>query len=396
METVTQNIQVFTNSISQHLSGVIGALLILLIGYFIAKALRSFVNKQLTRLKLNERFGLQEESRFGLNLADIISSLIYYVLLIYAIVVALDMLGVGSVLTPLQNMLNSFVSFLPNLLAAAIIGFAGYVLASMAASAVAGAVGYLDKVVTQVDLQGSVNVVKLVRQLVFLAVFVPILIVALNALKIEVISAPATQMLSDLMSFIPRILSFTMILAVFYVGGKLLTDWVGDLLQSLGFDEFASRIGLASVLGQQSLAKLLKNIAFFFLLFTGIITAVEKLELPQLVDILRRIFDMTGQISFGLLILAVGNFIASLVRTNIDVPNTNNRALASIAYYTILVLFLAMAFKAMGIADSIVDLAFGALVGAIALAIALSFGLGGREAAGKQMDHWLKKLRGEK
>jgi len=395
MEPITESFRVFTNAIGQRLSGVIGALIILLIGYFIAKGLRSLISKQLGRLRINERLGMQEQSRYGLNLAGVIASIVYYIVLIYAIVVALDVLGVGSVLTPLENMLNSFVTFLPSLLGAGIIGFAGYVLANLAASAVAGSLQYLDKVVDQVDLQGSVNVVNLVRQLVFLAVFVPILIIALNALRIEVISVPATQMLTDLMSFVPRILSFTMILAVFYIGGKLLTDWVGDLLLSLGLDEFSSRINLASVIGSQSLSRLVKNIAFFFLLFTGIIAAVEKLGLPQLTDILRRLFDMTGQIAFGLLILAVGNFIANLVRTNLDTSGPANRSMASVAYYAILILFLAMAFKAMGIADSIVDLAFGALVGAIALAIALSFGLGGREAAGKQMDHWLKKMRGE-
>ncbi len=52
-----------------------------------------------------------------------------------------------------------------------------------------------------------------------------------------------------------------------------------------------------------------------------------------------------------------------------------------------------MGLRAMGIADDIVNLAFGLAFGAIAVAVALSFGLGGREAAGKQMEHWLSKLR---
>jgi hypothetical protein len=69
--------------------------------------------------------------------------------------------------------------------------------------------------------------------------------------------------------------------------------------------------------------------------------------------------------------------------------------LAGMARYTILALVLAMGLRAMGIADDIVDLAFGLTLGAVAVAVALSFGLGGREAAGKQMDIWLARLRGE-
>jgi hypothetical protein len=56
-------------------------------------------------------------------------------------------------------------------------------------------------------------------------------------------------------------------------------------------------------------------------------------------------------------------------------------------------LVLAMGLRAMGIADSIVNLAFGLTLGAVAVAFALSFGLGGREAAGRLLEHWLSKLR---
>jgi hypothetical protein len=55
-----------------------------------------------------------------------------------------------------------------------------------------------------------------------------------------------------------------------------------------------------------------------------------------------------------------------------------------------------MGLRAMGIADDIVNLAFGLTLGAIAVAVALSFGLGGREAAGRQMEHWLASWRKEK
>ena len=52
-----------------------------------------------------------------------------------------------------------------------------------------------------------------------------------------------------------------------------------------------------------------------------------------------------------------------------------------------------MGLRAMGIADDIVNMAFGLILGAVAVAFAVSFGLGGREAAGKQMEYWLSNLR---
>jgi hypothetical protein len=73
----------------------------------------------------------------------------------------------------------------------------------------------------------------------------------------------------------------------------------------------------------------------------------------------------------------------------------SQRGLARVAHLAILGLVIAMGLRAMGIADDIVNLAFALTFGAVAVAVALSFGLGGREAAGRQMEYWLAKLRKE-
>ncbi len=70
-------------------------------------------------------------------------------------------------------------------------------------------------------------------------------------------------------------------------------------------------------------------------------------------------------------------------------------AIANVARYAILGIVLAMGLRAMGLADDIVNLAFGLTLGGVAIAFALAFGLGGREATGRQMEHWFSRLRGE-
>ena len=96
----------------------------------------------------------------------------------------------------------------------------------------------------------------------------------------------------------------------------------------------------------------------------------------------------------GGVILLVGFWLANLVHTAIARTGTEHaKGLARIAQLAILGLVIAMGLRAMGLADDIVNLAFGLTFGAVAVALALSFGLGGREAAGKQMEHWLSKLR---
>ena len=97
---------------------------------------------------------------------------------------------------------------------------------------------------------------------------------------------------------------------------------------------------------------------------------------------------------FGLVILAIGlwlaNFVCELVRSS-GTPSAP--FLASVARVAILTLAFAMALQHMGLADEIINLAFGLLLGAIAVAVALAFGLGARDIAGREVEKWLKSSR---
>ena len=89
--------------------------------------------------------------------------------------------------------------------------------------------------------------------------------------------------------------------------------------------------------------------------------------------------------------MAVGNWIATLASTSFA-KGTDNKFVSSVIKVAILAIFLAMGLRTMGLADEIVNLAFGITLGTIAVTIALSFGLGGREAAGKQMAKIIEKF----
>jgi hypothetical protein len=96
----------------------------------------------------------------------------------------------------------------------------------------------------------------------------------------------------------------------------------------------------------------------------------------------------------GAAILVIGFWLANIAHDAIRRASGEQRVgLAQLARIAIVGLVIAMGLRAMGIADDIVNLAFGLTFGAVAIAIALSFGLGGREAAGRQMEHWLSQLR---
>ena len=99
--------------------------------------------------------------------------------------------------------------------------------------------------------------------------------------------------------------------------------------------------------------------------------------------------NIAGRVFFGLIILVAGSFIANMASKAMA---NSDEWLASLVKFAVLGIFLAFALHTMGISQSIVNMAFGFTLGAVAVAFALSFGLGGREAAGKQMQQFFDKM----
>jgi hypothetical protein len=218
------------------------------------------------------------------------------------------------------------------------------------------------------------------------------LIIALDTLKMDAISQPATEMLSSLLLAIPKIIAAIILLGIFFIIGKYVVSILSDLLRNFGVDNLAEGMGISAFLGGKSFSSVIGNVALFFIMFTGIIAAADKLELGQVEVILSNVFGIAGKVFFGLIILLAGLMISNLAVRAVSEAE-GGAYLAPIVRFAIIGIFLAFALHTMGIAESIVNLAFGLTLGAIAVAFALSFGLGGREAAGKQMDHVFKKIR---
>lgn len=373
---------------------IVAALLILLIGYFIAKVLQSLTYKLLKKTGLDNRIAATTSSDIKPERA--LSKLVYYIVMVMVLLAALDLLGINSIMDPLNEMVKNFLSFIPNLVAAALIGFVGYVIANIVSSLVGMASGFLERMGAKAGLSTEINLTNILTKVVFIIIFIPILIAALDALKLDAITNPLKGMLETFVGAIPKIIAAGIIIGVFYIGGKFITGLLKGLLESFGTDKMSERLGLSSIVGENTkMSSLIANVVFFFIMFIGIITGMERLEFVRLNSILTEIFELTGQISFGLVILVLGNFLANLAYKTMA-SGRSDTFIASIARIIILGLFLAISLRTMGIADNIVELAFGLTLGAVAVAVALSFGLGGREAAGEQMKRILDKFNKDK
>ena len=328
-----------------------------------------------------------------------IGDVLYWLVLLMFLPAILGTLKMEGLLAPVQGMVDKILAMLPNILAAAIIGLVGWFVARILRDLVENLLQVVgvNRIGEKAGLTGNVSLSQLGGLLVFIFVFVPALVAALNTLQIEAISAPATQMLGAFMAAIPNIFAAVIILSIAFVLARFISGLIARMLDGLGANTLPEKLGLAAVSADGfSLSAFVGKVVSVFIMLFAAVEASNQLGFAQVSTIVSTLIEFAGQVLLGGVILGAGFWIAGVAhKAVIRVAGESAAAMAGILRAAILGLVMAMGLRAMGIADDIVNLAFGLVLGAIAVAFALSFGLGGREAAGKQMEHWLAKLRND-
>lgn len=375
---------------------LLGGIVIALVAWVVASLTRTIATKALSATRLDTTIareaGMQPMSANAGNV-------LYWLIILLFLPAILGTLQLGGLLDPVQNMVDQILTMLPNIIGALVIGFVGWFVARLLRDLVANlleATGF-DSLGARVGLAPDIRLSRVAGLVVFIFVLVPALIAAINALKIEAISEPATEMLTTFMAAVPKVFAAMVILTVAYFLARFISGLVAKLLHGFGADGMMSKMGLVQVeQGGFRVSELAGTIASIFIFLFASVEAANQLGFEQIEDLVTKLIEFAGQIVLGSIILVAGFWLANVAHKGIlRVSGAGEGAsvLADLARVAILGLVLAMGLRAMGIADDIVNLAFALVLGAIAVAVALSFGLGGREAAGRQMEYWLQKLR---
>ncbi|MGF1513417.1 MAG: mechanosensitive ion channel [Elainellaceae cyanobacterium] len=360
-------------------------------------------------------------------------------------------------LGPIQNLIDEVLSVLPNIFGAILIGLIGWIIARVVRGIVTNLLASMgaDRLGERFGLSGGTSsgttrtaatagttgttsdsglqLSKLVGTVVYVLILIPVAIEALNTLDIDAISDPATNMLELAITFIPRIFAAALIMVAFYVVGRFLSELATTLLTSIGFNrvfewlglheiqrnvqtepqepvvppvdpnaEFGSTPGVTTrtTSGSQSLNKRrtpseIVGISILIgTLIVGAVAASDALGFEQLTNIFQAVLAVALRVLSGVVVFAIGLYFANLAFSLISsTGSSQSRILAQTARIAIIGLVSAMALQQMGVATNIVNLAFGLLLGAIAVAIAIAFGLGGRDIASEEIRGWLNSFK---
>lgn len=396
LEIVSEPLQALVTKVFEFGPSVFAGAVLALVAWVLANIVRTLATSALSKTTIDEKVSHAADMK---PVSDSIGDVLYWLILLMFLPAILGALRMEGLLVPVQGMVDKILAILPNILAAAIIGLVGWFVARILRDLVQNllqVVG-LDRVGEKAGLTGNVSLSQLVGLLVLVFVFVPALVAALNTLQIEAISGPATQMLGSFMAAIPDIFAAVIILSIAFVLARFISGLIARMLDGLGANAFPEKLGLAAVSADGfSISVFAGQVVSVFIMLFATVEASNRLGFQQVSGIVSMLIEFAGQVLLGGVILTAGFWMAGIAhKAVIRVAGETATMMAGILRVAILGLVLAMGLRAMGIADDIVNLAFGLVLGAIAVAFALSFGLGGREAAGKQMEHWLAKFREE-
>jgi hypothetical protein len=388
---ITEPLNLFLKEVFEYAPRILSATVVMGVAWLVASTLRFLVNRIGLATKLGERLGTQAGLKAGeaMPISKTLGDAIYWLILLLFLPVVLNALKLEGLLKPVQGMVDEVLGVIPNVFAASIILAVGWLVARILQRLVTNlsAAAGVDSLSARVGLSAAIGkkpLSSLLGLVVYILVLLPVLIAALNVLALEAITGPASDMLERILGAFPAIFAAALLLLIAFLVGRIVANLVTQLLSSAGFDKLTEKLGI-SVKHQKRNQKpsiLVGHLTLIIIVLFATMEALSLLEFELMAMLLQDFIVFVGQVLLGLAIFGLALYLSNVVYRTISASGAHQAQLfALVARVAVLVLGGAMALQQMGLAEEIINLSFGLLFGAIAVAVAIAFGIGGRELA---------------
>jgi hypothetical protein len=389
---------------------VLIALLIIVATWIVARAVKWALQKAIDRSPaLKKHVTGSPEETVGHQLGTIAKLIIWLV----GIMAALQFLGVAQILDPINRLLIEIFAFLPRLLGAGVLFFVGLIVARIVRRLIETMLIAInvDGLMARIgigDTGGTVptppeavppgaapgatraSLAKAAGVLVYALIIIPIAISAVGILGIEAISGPATAMLNQILAAIPHVLYAALWIGIAFIAARFLKTFIEAILPPTGFDQAILSTGVLPATARPS--RIVANIALIAIILAASIEAAKQLGGGTIAIFLAEVTALGGKVIFGTLIIVAGIFLARIVANLVGSGTGEGGIAQTIVRYAIIIFFSAIGIIFMDIANPIVLMAFGLIIGpaafGAAIAVGLAFGLGGRDAAARMLEKW--------
>jgi len=226
---------------------------------------------------------------------------------------------------------------------------------------------------------------------VFWTVWILFILAILEVLGVEGLFDSIVVIFQKIFAAIPNIIGALIVLAIFYLVGRLVVTLATKFLTSIHFDELPIKLGLAKTPaeGPSSPSNVVGYIIMLFIMLFAVMMAADLLGFGTVNELIAVLTNFLGLVLLGVVIIGVGIFIANFVANILRAGGRSEPMIAFLRIF-IIVLSVILGIRAMGFADDLILLGFGLVLGAAAIAAAIAFGLGGRKVAGELLARWTK------
>ncbi|MFL2059935.1 mechanosensitive ion channel [Marinilactibacillus psychrotolerans] len=404
MDNVGNSVQNGFNSFLDYLPQLLLGIVLIIVAWIVATLVGKAVSKGLKAIgigKYFQKWGATKTEEQSHALIDTLSKVAYYLVWVLFLPGIFSTFGLDSIGQPIMNMIDTVLVFIPNIIAAGIVLVLGLFAAKLVKNLVynVAIAANIDKHLAKLtggdtnDAEVKKNkgtLASVLANIVYFLIVIPIILVALEVLNINSIAEPISSVLNTILSAIPNILVAVVLLIVGFAIAKFAGMILTDLLKSAGLNKYSSylkkssnmNLDLSKIAGQ-TVAVL---IGLFFL-----VEALNALNLEMLNSILSVVIGYLPNVLFAAIIIGLG-FVGGQMLSSAIKSTTGSMLAGMLVKYILIIFSIFMALDQLNFASAIVQAAFICIIGGLAVAFALSFGLGGREFAKKQLSRLDSKI----
>lgn len=385
---------------TEYLPRLVAAGLLLFVAWLVAVALRFLVIRGGALVKLDERLSnyaaLKDEER--VSFTETLATAVYWFTLLLFLPSVLNALGIQDIAEPINAVFLSIFGYIPNILAAGLILLVGWFIARVIRQVVEGllkAIG-TDNVGQRAGLPEERSLSEIIGLILYIFIFLVALIASLDALNITAITVPTTQMLNTIIGVIPNLIGAVLILVLAYYIGRLVANLIRDLLSGIGLDALPQKLGIQWSV-ETPLSQWVGYLILVAIMLFAVVSATEMLGSVALTEVMNAFIGFFWKVVLAVVIFAIGLYFANLAYNAVQKSGMNqSNFIGRTAQIAIVVFAGAVSLREIGVANEIINLAFGITLAALGLAAALAFGLGGRNIAEREVDNFIEAMRSPK
>ena len=318
----------FTQPIGGTIVNLLVALLILVVGYIVARILGSLTRRLLQRTKLDNRLAewLSEPDKpREFNIENIIASVVFWLAMLFVLVAFFERLNLTGLASPIQSFLNNFsTEYLPRLIGAGVLLFVAWLIAAALRFLVikGGALFKIDERLTKyaaLKEDEQVSFTETLGVAVYWFTLLLFLPSVLGALGIAGVAASIEIVFAGIFEYIPNVLAAGVVILVGWFIARVVRQVVEGLLKAIGTDKAGQRLGLSE---ERSLSEIFGLILYIVIFVVALIAALDALNIPaisvpatmMLGTFINAIPNLIGAALILIVAYYVGRLIANLIR----------------------------------------------------------------------------------